>query len=238
MENYGRKGTGIRWMGALEPSDDTPCNCDLCIDPETKRWQDDVFFKQSNCSRSDNDMLLTPRLLGFSLGRKEWCQFWLSNITINQHISTETDEPGVEGIVLPETLSDEEKTDIYNMVLHHWDILARPRKKRVGDAIGGKGESLVLLFHGKLVSFLVRHPMFALCLRRMFVCSFDISCSLIQPGHSGTGKTLYAESLAKYSRRPLYKVGTSDIGLDPAKAERNLKDVFELAEAWSAILLM
>jgi len=57
-------------------------------------------------------------------------------------------------------------------------------------------------------------------------------------GYSGTGKTLYAESLAKSTGRPLFKVGTSDIGLDAPQAERNLKDIFELAETWNAVLLM
>lgn len=58
------------------------------------------------------------------------------------------------------------------------------------------------------------------------------------PGYSGTGKTLYAESLAKNSSKPLFKVGTSDLGFDAPVAERALKTIFELAEAWNAILLM
>jgi AAA+ superfamily predicted ATPase len=57
-------------------------------------------------------------------------------------------------------------------------------------------------------------------------------------GHSGTGKTLYAESLAKASGHPLFKVGTSDIGLNAPEAERNLRAIFELSEAWNAVLLM
>jgi AAA+ superfamily predicted ATPase len=57
-------------------------------------------------------------------------------------------------------------------------------------------------------------------------------------GYSGTGKTLYAESLAKNSGKPLFKMGTSDIGFNVPSAERALKTIFELAEAWNAILLM
>jgi len=52
------------------------------------------------------------------------------------------------------------------------------------------------------------------------------------------GKTLYAEWLAQLTRRPLYKVGISDIGLQADVAETHLKQIFELAKAWKAILLM
>ncbi len=52
----------------------------------------------------------------------------------------------------------------------------------------------------------------------------------MSPGHSGSGKTLYAESLAKACQLGLFKVGT-DIGLEVAHAERRLRDIFELAES-------
>jgi AAA+ superfamily predicted ATPase len=67
---------------------------------------------------------------------------------------------------------------------------------------------------------------------------FSITNLTRSPGYSGTGKTLYAESLAKNSRKPLFKVGTGDIGFNAPAAERALKTIFELAEAWNAILLM
>jgi hypothetical protein len=47
-----------------------------------------------------------------------------------------------------------------------------------------------------------------------------------------------AEALAKASKKPLYKVGVSDLGLSPQKIEQRLRIVFDLAEAWNAILLM
>ena len=59
----------------------------------------------------------------------------------------------------------------------------------------------------------------------------------MSPGHSGSGKTLYAESLAKACQLGLFKVGT-DIGLEVAHAERRLRDIFELAESWNTVLLM
>jgi len=57
-------------------------------------------------------------------------------------------------------------------------------------------------------------------------------------GPTGTGKTLTAETLAKACEKPLFKAGISDVGLDPVKAERNLRKLFDLAEAWNAILLL
>jgi hypothetical protein len=47
-----------------------------------------------------------------------------------------------------------------------------------------------------------------------------------------------AEALAKASKKPLYKVGVSDLGLSPRRIEERLRTVFDLAEAWNAILLM
>lgn len=48
-----------------------------------------------------------------------------------------------------------------------------------------------------------------------------------------------AETLARQSGKVLYKVGTSDIGVSGDEtAEKNLKQIFEFAEACDAILLM
>lgn len=52
------------------------------------------------------------------------------------------------------------------------------------------------------------------------------------------GKTLTAETLAKCAGKPLYVVGASDIGLNAKAAEVTLGHLFELAERWSAVLLM
>ena len=49
---------------------------------------------------------------------------------------------------------------------------------------------------------------------------------------------MVAECLAKWSAKALFKVGISDIGLDAAQAQDNLKHIFELASLWNVVLLM
>lgn len=229
-ENYVRRNGGSRWLGIVEPSSEKLCPCLQCLDEETQKWIKALKYgKEFNWS--DNDLLLPPRLSGYSLGRKEWCQFSLDFISVaenpwpdlsmRQELAT-GNRNTIKGLILPEGLGEHEQQDIYNMVANHSQVMARPPEKRVGDVICGKGESLILLFHGR-------------CREQVFVVVV-LTCSIL--GNSGTGKTLYAEWLAKFSQRPLFKVGTSELGLDAAVAERNLKEIFELAETWGAVLLM
>ena len=49
---------------------------------------------------------------------------------------------------------------------------------------------------------------------------------------------MVSESVADASGKPLFAVSVSDIGLNPAEAERNLQVLFELAAAWRAVMLL
>jgi SpoVK/Ycf46/Vps4 family AAA+-type ATPase len=57
-------------------------------------------------------------------------------------------------------------------------------------------------------------------------------------GPPGVGKTLTAETIAEATGKPLFIVSVAEIGLDAAKAEKNLQQMFDLASAWGAILLV
>lgn len=171
-----------------------------------------------------NDLLLPPRLFGFALNRKEWGQFFLNDIERTEPAEMGEFEGEMKGLILPDEVSKDEQRHIFTMVSNHWHVMAKPRSQRIADMIGGKGESLILLFHGMWSDLSKR--------------SAEAIADSLLVGHSGTGKTLYAESLAKSSSRPLFKVGTSDIGLNAPQAERTLKNIFGLAEAWKAVLLM
>ena len=46
------------------------------------------------------------------------------------------------------------------------------------------------------------------------------------------------ECIAQFTQRPLISLTTSDIGTDPAKAERKLDFHFARAKLWDAILLI
>lgn len=53
-------------------------------------------------------------------------------------------------------------------------------------------------------------------------------------GGPGTGKTFAAEALAELSRRPLYRLTSSDIGIELKEVERNLNEAFYLGGIWDA----
>ncbi|KAF1958925.1 P-loop containing nucleoside triphosphate hydrolase protein, partial [Byssothecium circinans] len=57
-------------------------------------------------------------------------------------------------------------------------------------------------------------------------------------GEPGTGKTLTAESIAEYTRRPLYTVGCGDLGIVSYQVERVLNASLTLATKWNAVVLL
>ncbi|KAF2866291.1 P-loop containing nucleoside triphosphate hydrolase protein [Massariosphaeria phaeospora] len=57
-------------------------------------------------------------------------------------------------------------------------------------------------------------------------------------GPPGVGKTLTAESVAEHLRRPLYKVGASDLGISARSVETCLNTALKLCTHWSAVLLI
>ncbi|KAL2012489.1 hypothetical protein VTN00DRAFT_14 [Thermoascus crustaceus] len=63
-------------------------------------------------------------------------------------------------------------------------------------------------------------------------------CIILLHGAPGVGKTLTAECVAEYTRRPLFPISCGDIGYDPDQAERNLEKYFTLANKWGCVLLL
>jgi AAA+ superfamily predicted ATPase len=54
----------------------------------------------------------------------------------------------------------------------------------------------------------------------------------------GTGKTLTAEACADLLHRPLYSVTSGNMGADAGTCERVLRDIFDLAKEWNALILL
>jgi hypothetical protein len=102
-------------------------------------------------SSVENELLLTPRVVGFALNRKEWGQFWLHNIEVANKSDDAGWESRVKDLILPVGMNEDEERHIYAMVNNHSRAMARPRSQRLTDVIGRKGESLILLFHGMCV---------------------------------------------------------------------------------------
>ena len=57
-------------------------------------------------------------------------------------------------------------------------------------------------------------------------------------GPPGVGKTLTAEAVAETMKVPLYSVSAGDLGIDPGRVERRLLEVFRVANAWKAVVLL
>jgi SpoVK/Ycf46/Vps4 family AAA+-type ATPase len=57
-------------------------------------------------------------------------------------------------------------------------------------------------------------------------------------GPPGSGKTSTAETLAAYTRRPLYPITCGDLGTSPERVEAALVEHTERAQRWGCILLL
>ncbi|PVH90881.1 hypothetical protein DM02DRAFT_395954 [Periconia macrospinosa] len=62
--------------------------------------------------------------------------------------------------------------------------------------------------------------------------------NLVLLGCTGTGKALTAETLAHELEAPLIHMTAGALGAAPNELEESLRNLFELAFAWSAILLI
>lgn len=57
-------------------------------------------------------------------------------------------------------------------------------------------------------------------------------------GPPGSGKTSTAETIAAYTRRPLYSITCGDLGTSPTGVERKLKEHTDRAYRWGCVLLL
>ncbi len=57
-------------------------------------------------------------------------------------------------------------------------------------------------------------------------------------GPPGVGKTSTAETIAAYTKRPLYSITCGDIGLTAYDIEKNMNEHFRLANKWGCVLLL
>lgn len=57
-------------------------------------------------------------------------------------------------------------------------------------------------------------------------------------GAPGTGKTSTAETIAAYTRRPLYSITCGDLGTNPDEVEKRLEVHTKRADRWGCVLLI
>lgn len=129
-------------------------NCRSCATQSRQTWM--RSFPEVVCGNKvtqdsdsfddqyDHFMLLPSRVLGFLLGRKQWAQFLVENIQKIKQDDTNTD---IESqLALPKDLDFEK---LQNMVKSHSGVVNATDQSSMRDPIDGKGNGLVLLFHGK-----------------------------------------------------------------------------------------
>lgn len=52
------------------------------------------------------------------------------------------------------------------------------------------------------------------------------------------GKTLTAETVAEFCKRPLYMVSSGDLGTDSSTLDIRLSRILDMASTWKAVLLI
>ncbi|KAK6507841.1 hypothetical protein TWF481_006263 [Arthrobotrys musiformis] len=57
-------------------------------------------------------------------------------------------------------------------------------------------------------------------------------------GPPGLGKTMTAETVAEYTKSPLYTISAGSLGTDASNLEHSLRKILDLAQRWKAVLLL
>jgi len=57
-------------------------------------------------------------------------------------------------------------------------------------------------------------------------------------GPPGTGKTLTAQGIAELTHRPLFCIGSGDLGTKPDKIDKSLSQIFSMVQNWGGIVLI
>jgi hypothetical protein len=163
-------------------------------------------------------LLYPPRILGYSTREKIWGQF---------NVDKTTDGPSPSLSVFKDKLQLDQKykSMIQALVEEHGtgEVQNDPKRVKVRDVVKNKGKGLVLLFHGPPGVGKTVSPRSSSLPFRLYIANIS---------------KLTAETIAEFTRKPLFIVSVAEIGLDASKAERNLEQMFHLAGKWEAILLV
>jgi hypothetical protein len=63
-------------------------------------------------------------------------------------------------------------------------------------------------------------------------------CVFLLHGPPGQGKTLTAETVSEYLKKPLYSISVGELGTNPDALEAKLRVILDLAMMWDAVLLL
>ena len=223
-------------MGTITHSgDNLPCDCSECCE----RFEPILRFSWDQHppgkSLTDEQILFCPpRVLGYAMKLKKWVQLLVGGISDPEKAS--------DDIFKNLQLEENTKRMIKNLVEAHEEGKGGKRGKYKGivDFVEDKGKGLVIMLYGWLFSCTEYIPIRNANYSQGFQVNVTVLDQLprLKSCHSGVGKTLTAEGVARLTRKPLFTIGVSEIGTTSQAIERNLADVFMLASLWKAVLLM
>lgn len=90
--------------------------------------------------------------------------------------------------------------------------------------------------HRDTISPLVKHFYNTNCLD--FIAGKKKGLVFLLGGKPGTGKTLTASAIAELNEKPLYCIGSGDLGTSPDLIDNNLKKIFDMVEKWGGMVLI
>lgn len=146
---------GLPPLGKKISSTDTDCGiCYACVRNPLNRWETEVTRdpKEANKRFADNKerlLYLPPKLLGFALERKQWCQFLVDNISRPAR-TEEHMKPFWEELQLKKS----NKELLVALVKYrrsstrHGSDDTNVSDAKTFDVVEGKGQGLIILLHG------------------------------------------------------------------------------------------
>jgi SpoVK/Ycf46/Vps4 family AAA+-type ATPase len=224
--SYDQYGPESKRNGPLEPGGlGIGCRCADCADNTDLKKRYRVHFDQ-NANQAEWEeeqyVICPPRVLGYSLGLKQWAQFQVSKL--EEIPKAEQNEGWTERLKLS---NENTKKLLYSLVTSHISANNKIKddyeKLEVDDIVPGKGKGLVILLYGK---------------RKQVLTKMEGKKLINVAGPPGVGKTSTAETIAVAARKPLFSVSVADVGTQAKHVEANLDKIFALATRWQAILLM
>ncbi|KAL9088212.1 MAG: hypothetical protein Q9165_006339 [Trypethelium subeluteriae] len=166
--------------------------------------------KAADLETRPHDLRLMPyQVIGYVFRLRKWCLLDVDLIRDIDEDSSDTAKSAFEDLVIPERY----RKLLVALIENHASGLQR-REHRLKSGFPAVTNQIDLI-RGKGQGLII-----------------------LLHGPPGSGKTSTAESIAAYTKRPLYSITCGDIGLKPETVETRLRLHFARADKWGCILLL
>ncbi|KAK0638626.1 hypothetical protein B0T16DRAFT_421443 [Cercophora newfieldiana] len=155
-------------------------------------------------------LLASPIVRGFSFTEKKFLNFFVDNLS-----PIEWNASCFDQLVLPPS----QKELVQALVAEHTSAHQKPSEGPVSPSAMDTDSPPPKKFDD-------------------IIKSKGLGLILVLHGPPGVGKTLTAECVAEFSRRPLYTVSSGDLGTSSTVLDTRLSRTLDLASTWNAVLLI